>query len=238
MTSDPIFRVRHALAVVAGYSLLFTWLFSRPIAHGAYMAEGDLYDWFLPIFLSPIRAWSHDMFGGLPLFADTSDSQAYVVHFLFAHVFHAWTAYIISAYVLGSAFTYAYVFTLTRSKTAAAFSGLAFGLSHAMLEKQAQINIVHCTAWFPLMALAVDRVITDAGSPRRWMAIGAFAIANGFLAGHPQSILYAVSFCVVYAIAGGLAERAGRATYLRAAGMLVLGLALTAIKSIPFVEVS
>ena len=145
------------------------------------MAEGDLYDWFLPIFLSPISAWSHDMFGGLPLFADTSDSQAYFVHFAFAHVLHAWTGYIISAYVLGSAFAYAYVFTLTRSKTAAAFAGMAFGLSHAMLEKQAQINIVHCTAWFPLMALAVDRVITDGPHARRWVAIGAFATANCFL---------------------------------------------------------
>jgi len=239
MTSDPIFSGgRHAAAVIAGYALLFTWLFSRPIAHGTYMAEGDLYDWFLPIFLSPVSAWSHDMFGGLPLFADTSDSQAYVVHFLFAHVLHSWTGYIISAYVLGSSFTYAYVFALTRSKTAAAFSGMAFGLSHAMLERQAQINIVHCTAWFPLMALAVDRVITNGPNARRWVAIGAFATANCFLSGHPQSILYAVSVCAVYAIAGGIAERASRAAWGRTVAMLVLGVALTAVKSLPFVEVS
>ena len=168
MRSSAAAPLRHALVVVAGYSALFTWLFSQPIVHGTYMAEGDLYDWFLPIFLSPISAWSHDMFGGLPLFADTSDSQAYVFHFLFAHVLHSWTGYIICAYVLGSAFTYAYVFTLTRSKTAAAFSGLAFGLSHAMLEKQAQINIVHCTAWFPLMALAIDRLATRRVEAMGW----------------------------------------------------------------------
>ena len=236
MRSSAAGPLRHAFVVVAGYSALFTWLFSQPIVHGTYMAEGDLYDWFLPIFLSPISAWSHDMFGGLPLFADTSDSQAYVFHFLFAHVLHAWTGYVICAYVLGSAFTYAYVFTVTRSKTAAAFSGLAFGLSHAMLEKQAQINIVHCTAWFPLMALAVDRLIK--GGSRRWVAIGAFATANCFLSGHPQSILYAVSFCVVYAVVGALAERAPRTFYLRAIGMLVLAIALTAVKSVPFVQVS
>jgi membrane protein YfhO len=230
--------LRHVLAVTAGYSLLFTWLFSRPIAHGTYMVEGALYDRLLPIFLSPITAWSHDMFGGLPLFADTSDSQAYVVHVLFAHVLHSWTGYIISAYVLGSAFTYAYVFALTRSKAAAAFAGMAFGLSHAMLEKQAQINIVHCTAWFPLMALAVDRAITDSPAARRWVAIGAFATANCFLAGHPQSILYAVSFCAVYAAAGGIAERAPREAWVRLATMLALGVALTAIKSLPFVEAS
>jgi len=236
MRSSAAAPLRHALVVVAGYSALFTWLFSQPIVHGTYMAEGDLYDWFLPIFLSPVSAWSRDMFGGLPLFADTSDPQAYVFHVLFAHVFHSWTGYIICAYVLGSSFTYAYVFTLTRSKTAAAFSGLAFGLSHAMLEKQAQINIVHCTAWFPLMALAVDRLIT--GASKRWIAIGAFAAANCFLSGHPQSILYAVSFCVVYALVGGLAERVPRTFYLRTIAMLLLAVALTAVKSLPFVEVS
>jgi hypothetical protein len=205
------------------------------------------------------------MFGGLPLFADTSDSQAYVFHFLFAHVLHSWTGYVISAYVLGSAFAYAYVFTLTRSKTAAALSGLAFGLSHVMLEKQAQINIVHCTAWFPLMALAVDRILVGSANPnrlrsrrelwrsavasakaegpalpapRKWIPIGAFATANCLLSGHPQSILYAVSFCVVYAIVGALAERPPRAFYGRALGMLLLAVAMTAVKSLPFVEVS
>ncbi len=229
---------RHALLVVAGYAVLFTWLFSQPIVHGTYMAEGDLYDWFLPIFLSPISRWSHDMFGGLPLFADTSDSQAYIVDFLFARVLHWWNGYIICAYVLGSSFTYAYVFTLTRSKTAGAFSGLAVGLSHAMLEKQAQINLVHCAAWFPLMVLAIDRLLAGAGASRRWIAIGAFATANCFLAGHPQPILYAVSFCGVYALAGGLAERAPRTFYLQAAGTTVLAILITAAKSIPFVEVS
>src|SRR5882672_11191255 len=105
-----------------------------------------------------------------------------------------------------------------------------------MLEKQAQINIVHCTAWFPLMVLAVDRLIK--GGSRRWVAIGAFATANCFLSGHPQSILYAVSFCIVYALVGALAERAPRTFYLRAIGMLVLAIAMTAVKSLPFVEVS
>src|SRR6266850_5998711 len=174
MRSSAAVPLRHAVAVVAGYAGLFAWLFLQPIVQGAYMAEGDLYDWFLPIFLSPISAWSHDMFGGVPLFADTSDPQPYVFHFLFAHLLHSWTGYIICAYVLGSAFTYAYVFTLTRSKTAAAFSGLAFGLSHAMLEKQAQINIVHCTAWFPLMALAVDRILVGSAGPTA-SALGATA---------------------------------------------------------------
>ena len=71
--------LRDAAVVVAGYTALFCWLFASPLIDGTYLAEADLYDWFLPIFLSPIARWSHDMYAGLPLFADTSDAQPYVV---------------------------------------------------------------------------------------------------------------------------------------------------------------
>ena len=98
---------RHALLVVAGYAALFCWVFWTPLRSATYMAEGDLYDWFLPIFLSPIRQWSHEMFAGVPLFADTSDSQAYIVHFVFAHVLHSWTGYIVSAFVIAASCMYA-----------------------------------------------------------------------------------------------------------------------------------
>jgi len=43
---------------------------------------------------------------------------------------------------------------------------------------------------------------------------------------------------LVLAAAGGIAEHASRAAWRRAVTMLVLGVALTAVKSLPFVEVS
>ena len=224
----------HATLVVAGYAAVFAWVFSQLLVAEVYLAESDLHELFLPYFLSPMTRWSSDMFAGMPVFADPFDTALYPIHVLFARVLHSWAGYIISAYVLGSAFMYAYVLRITGSRTAAAFSGLAFGLSEAMIERQAHINLLHPFAWLPLVALSVDRLLTNGSA--RWVAVGAFAIANSFLGGHPQPLLYAGSFAVVYAAAGGIATRAPREFYLRAAAALALGLLLSAIKLLPFLE--
>src|SRR5262245_11696803 len=210
---SSIAAVRQALLVVGAYTILFCWVFAGPLLDGRYMIEGDLYDWFLPIFLSSRAPWSHDLFAGLPLFADTSDSQWYVVHYVFAHVVRSWTGYIIAGYVIAACSMYAYVVAVTGSRLAAGLAGVVFSLSHTMLERQPHINIVHASAWLPLIVLAIDRLLL--GGSTRWMAVGAVAIANCFLAGHPQPILYAVVFCALYACVGARAERASLAVAKR-----------------------
>jgi len=236
MRSPKLVAPLHALIVLVGYSILFGWVFGHPLREGTYMSEGDLYDWFLPIFLSKFSLWSHEMFGGVPLFADTSDSQYYAVHFLFSHVLHWWTGYIAAAYVIASSCMYAYVFHRTRSKLAAALAGTAYGLSGPLVQRMAHINIAHGAAWFPLFILAIDEVL-HTGS-RRWIAIGAFAEANIFLSGHPQPILYASTWWFVYALVGAIAMRVPATRYAHAAAMFVLGVLLTAIKALPFLEAS
>jgi hypothetical protein len=226
----------HAVLVLAGYSLVFCWVFGQPLSSGEYPAELDLYDWFLPIFLSKFALWSHEMFAGVPLFADTSDSQYYVVHFLFSHVLHWWTGYIIAAYVLAASFMYAYVFTVTRSRLAAVFAGTAYALSAPLIQRMAHINIAHASAWFPLLVLSVDRLLD--GSSNRWIAIGAVAEASIFLSGHPQPILYAVSFALVYALVGALALGVSRDVSLKAGLLFGLGVLLTCVKALPFLQTS
>jgi hypothetical protein len=226
--------IQHAVAVVAAYSVFFCWLFAQQLVEKVYLAEADLYDWFLPLFLSPFARWTHEMYAGLPTFADTSDATPYVLQFLFARVFHSWAGYVISAYVVGASLMYAYVFSVTRSRAAAAFAGLAYGLSDSMLLRHGHINIVHASAWFPLMVLAIDRLAVT--NSWRWAGIGAFASANCFLAGHPQPLVYAASFCFLYAVTGGIAQRANTGFYVRAITMMALGAAITAIKSVPFLE--
>ncbi|HZW54291.1 MAG TPA: hypothetical protein VFF00_09660, partial [Candidatus Elarobacter sp.] len=60
--------------MAGAFAALFGWLFRPLIATGAYLSESDLFDWFLPLFLSPPAVWSSDIFAGLPVFADTSDA--------------------------------------------------------------------------------------------------------------------------------------------------------------------
>ena len=224
----------HAAIVVAAFTGLFMWVFGELLASNVYLAESDLYDWFLPFFLSPPARWSSDIFAGFPLVADTSNAIQYPVYFFFARIAGSWNGYVIAAYVIGASLAYAYVFTVVRSRTAAAVAGVAYGLSEAMVARQAHINFVHAFAWFPLMVLSADRLAS--GGSRRWVAVGAAATACCFLAGHPQPVLYAAPFCVVYGAVAAWRERAPRAVWLKLAAMFALSGLLMAIKAVPFAE--
>ena len=237
-SSPPVTPVStsHATLVVAGFTLLFGWLYARPVIEGSFLAESDLYEYYLPVFLSPITIWSSYEFGGMPAFADPQDTAFYPIHFLFARIVGSWTAFVISAFVMAGCFMYAYVYSLTRSRMAAAFAGLTFGLSEAMVERIAHMTILHAIAWFPLMLLAIDRLRGPRPTP--WVAIGAFAIGSCVLGGHPQVVLYFMYACGLYALAGGIVERAGWTYYARLAAALALGIGLTAVKAIPVAETS
>jgi hypothetical protein len=227
---------RHAAIVAGAYTVVFGWMYLRPALDGTFLAESDLYEYYLPIFLAPITRWSHFEFGGLPAFADPGDFTAYPPHFLFARLVGSWTALSVSAFVMGACFTYAYVYRLTRSVSGAAFAGLAYGVSEAMMERLPHPGTLHAFAWLPLLLLALESV--GGHTWRRWVAIGALAAACCFLAGHPQPAIYVYYCAALYALVGGWAERRGRAYFLRVAGLFVLGGLLTFIKALPFVEAS
>src|SRR5204863_8102401 len=114
-------------------------------------------EYFLPIFLSPRIDWSAFEFSGIPVFADPGESNVYPIHALFAKVLHSWGGFAVAAHVIGASGMYLYVYSLTRSKTASFLSGLAFGLSEAMLERLAHMSMLHAVAWTPLAFYAIDR---------------------------------------------------------------------------------
>lgn len=230
--------MRHALQVAAAFALFFLWVYGSPIVEGSLLAESDMYEQFMPVFLAPMTTWSSYEFGGMAAFADPQDTAYYPLTLLF-RLAGSWNGFVIAAFVLASCFTYAYVFSLTRSRMAAAFAGLAFGLSEAMMERLAHVTTIHAVAWLPLLLLAIDRLRTDpvrAGRSTLWVAIGGAAIAACILGGHPQIVLYIMYACGLYALAGGLCARAGGRYYGRLGAAFVIGLGLTAIKAIPLAE--
>ncbi|MDA1184879.1 MAG: YfhO family protein [Acidobacteria bacterium] len=229
---DPQERpARHALVVVAAFAVIFIWLFARPIVEHAYLVESDLGDSYLPRFLSTFFPWSSYEFAGYLIAADSDDVPFYPLRFLFGPILGSWTGFVVSAYVLAASATYAYVFSATRSRLAAAFAGLAYGLSEAMMERVAHINIVHAIAWLPVILLSVDRL--RGPHSRRWIAIGAFAAGCTFLLGHPQIGLYSCAAAAVYALVGGLAERERPRYYVAVSALFVLGALLSAVKLLP-----
>ena len=226
----------HAAVVLAFFTALFGWLYAGPFLDHRLVAESDIYEQFLPMFLSPITIWSSYEYSGTPAFADPQDSPFYPLHFFFARVVGSWNAFVICAFVLAACFTYAYVYSLTRSRRAALFAGLAFGLSEAVMERVGHLPTLHATAWLPLILLCIDRV--RGGNPQAWIALGAIAAAMATLGGHPQMVLYEFYLCGLYAFAGGVFERAQPRYYLRLVAMLTLGVLLAAIKVLPILETS
>lgn len=228
--------VVHALVVVLAYALLFTWLYAQPIITQRYLSESDLYEYYLPVFLSPITTWSSFEFSGLPAFADPGDFSLYPPHFLFARIIGSWTGFIISALVMAAVFTYAYVYRMTGSRTAAAFAGLAYAMSEAIVERIAHLGTMHCFAWLPLILLAIEGLRGE--HRRQWIGVGGVAVACAFLAGHPQPAIYTVYFTLLYALVGTIAQRADRWYPLAIAEMYVVGGLLASVKAIPLVEAS
>jgi hypothetical protein len=235
------------LLILLALGALFFWLFSRFFLRPLYLAESDLYENGLPIFLSPIWKWSSFEFSGLPVLADPANFNFYAPNVLFGELLHSWTAVVMSGPLLAACFTYAYVFSTTRSKMAAVCSALAFGLSEDMLERLRHINHVHAIAWLPLIVLALDRVRLPAvarsakaggGHRRSWIAIGAFAVGSCILAGHPQPALYVMYCAGLYALVGITIER-GAATWRQlaaTAAMFAVGIILSAVKAFPLIE--
>jgi hypothetical protein len=233
-------KYAHILILLA-FTALFTWLFARFFFRPLYLAESDLYENGLPIFLSPIWKWSSFEFNGLPVLADPANFNFYLPNVVFGELVKSWTAVVMSGPLLAACFTYAYVFTATRSKTAAAFSALAYGLSEEMLERLRHINHVHVIAWLPLIALSLDRLRVSRHR-WRWVAIGAFAVGSCILAGHPQPALY-VMYCVgLYGLVGIFVESRipnpeSRLRWFAATtAMFALGILLSAVKVLPLVE--
>ena len=236
----------HILILLA-FTALFTWLFARFFLRPLYLAESDLYENGLPIFLSPIWKWSSFEFSGLPVLADPANFNFYLPNVVFGELLKSWTAVVMSGPLLAACFTYAYVFTVTRSRTAAVCSGLAYGLSEEMLERLRHINHVHVIAWLPLIVLSLDR-LRASRHPWRWVAIGAFAVGNGILAGHPQPALYMMYGAGLYAVIGMFVDSRQptpdprlptpeRLRWLAAtAAMFVLGILLSAVKALPLIE--
>jgi hypothetical protein len=236
MMSAARARLREILLVAGGYSLFFTWFYALPLLDGSYLAESDMYEQYLPMFLAPAMNWSPYEFGGFPVFADAQQVAGYLPYLLFDDVFHWWTAIVISAHVLAACFTYAYVRNATGSRAAGVFAGAAYALSEAMVERIAHLTILHAIAWLPLILLSIDRV----RETRRWgwVAIGALGLGQCFLSGHPQMALYTYYVAIAYAVVGGRAEHAKRDYVMAIAAMFAIGALITGIKSVPVMEAS
>ncbi|HVX14176.1 MAG TPA: YfhO family protein [Pirellulales bacterium] len=221
-----------AFGVVALYTFIYTGLFSPVVFAGHLLAPGDGCIVFLAGFRSARWAWDPTLFAGFPGLADPQRMGWYPPALLAAMLPDGWNALVISGYVLASCFTYAYVRRLTDSSLGAGVAGLVYGMSGFLIAHLGHVNMVHASAWLPLVLYTFER-LRERAAPA-WIAAAGSAIACSILAGHPQISAYSLALLGAYTLVGARAAPAGCRQYCAAAVAAVgLGFALSAILLLP-----
>jgi hypothetical protein len=223
---------RRMLAVVAAYTLTYLAVFSPVLTTGNLLAPGDGVIVFLAGFRSARRAWDPTMFAGFPGLADPQRMSWYPPALVAAFLPDGWNALVLSGYVLASCFTFAYVRTLTGSSLGAAVAGLVYGLSGFMIAHLGHVNLVHASAWLPMVLYAFEKLRERATAG--WIALAALGLASSVLAAHPQISVYTLLYLGPYVLVAAARAPAGPWRYCgAAAAAVVLGLALSAILLLP-----
>jgi hypothetical protein len=156
----------HALAVLAGYTLLFV-LFFAPVLFSDYLlAPGDGILYFLPNFYARRVLWDASVWGGFPAVGDSQLMMWYPPALVFSFL-KSWNAFLLSAYVLAASFTYAYCYTLTRSRFAATIGGICYGMCGFIVAHLGHAALIHAAAWLPLFILSLEQLARRTGVRRR-----------------------------------------------------------------------
>ena len=227
----------HALVIIISYTLLYLVFFSPALLRGYLLAVGaDGQHLYLPNYHARKVLWDTFIFAGFPMMADPQVMSWYPPALLLSQFSGTWNLFILLAYVAASCFMYGYVFTITNSRFAGLFSGIAFGMSGFMMAHLGHAVIVHAVAWMPLSIWSLEQ-LRQKWSTWWFMAAGV-GIALSFLGGHTPIFTYGLMLSVAYAIVLGWTAPIGRwRYYVACAGLLLLSFGLAAVQILPTMEI-
>jgi hypothetical protein len=227
----------HSCSVLLVFCILYAIFFSPILFSDKLLAPADGFLYCVPAFYSPRTLWTNLLLSGFPVAADIQVQTWYPVSLLFSLIPNSWNAFVVSAYVLASCFSYGYVYTLTKSKLAAFVGGIIYGMSGFMMVHLGHTMMIHAALWMPLIIWALEKLRHHWSSS--WFVVGVCAIACSFLAGHPQIFVYSMGLNGVYALALGGSATVGRWKYYGLyLVVLILGVFLTAIQLIPSIDLA
>lgn len=228
---------RHAAFVAAGYLLFFGLLFGPVVFSGHVLAPGDGISYFLPHFYSRTFFWDASIWSGFPAVADPQRMFWYPPACLLSLIPGGWDFFIISAYVLAGSFTYGYVFSLTRSRLAAAISGLTYGVSGFMIAHIGHAAVVHTVAWLPLIVWSYWELSRCRRFNKFWFSTATVAVGCAALAGHAQMFAYVVLLTALFVVTQRPNHQITRRRYyLRCGFSLIIGIGVAAIQFAPTIE--
>ncbi len=227
-------RTRFHLLALALYTAIFILWFLPVLLSGKYLAPGDGLIEYLPNYLSARTLWEPALGTGYPAAADPLTFTWYLPAILLSWIPGSYNAFAISGYVLAAWFTYLLTYTLTQNRLAAWVSGILYGFSGFLMGHLGHPSIVHTAAWIPAVLLGLERI--RSAHDFKWFAFGCFATGQLILSGHPQIIVYGLTFAAVYAAVRGFSTGATWAYYRRAALMVLFGFGLGAVLLLPLIE--
>jgi hypothetical protein len=229
--------ILHVVSVVAFYSIVFTLFFSPVLFSTNILAPGDGFNFHAPFFYAGRTLWQPLLWGGYPLAADPQAMTWYPVALLFTLVPRGYDAFVVSAYVLASAFAYGYAYRLTRSTFASLAGGLVYGMCGFLVAQLGHVSLVHTAAFAPAVLWSLEELRRRA-SPL-WFAASAASVACAGLAGHFQIFTYALGLALLYTLAlGRLTDARGRRRIALMLSSLALGVAATAVQLVPTFELT
>ena len=232
-------QFKHALFVLGGYGFLYLVFFAPVIFSDRLLAPGDGIIYFVPNFAAARVFWDTTIWGGFPAVGD-AQLMLWYPPALVCSLFGAagYQSFVLAAYVLASSFTYGYVFTLTRSRMAAAASGCIYGLGGFMLAHIGHAALIHAAAWLPLLVWSFAMLQRNKIS-RFWFIVAALAVACAALAGHPQIFVYTSALAAAFVLITGWRAPLGRWYYYGICALVyALGVGLAALQLWPTAELT
>lgn len=236
--TTPI-SLRHLLAVLAGYAMLYLFFFAPVIFSNRMLAPGDGIVYFVPNFAAARVFWDTTIWGGFPAVGDSQLMLWYPLALIFSTFGSAgYQPFVLAAYVLASSFTYGYVFTVTESRMASAAGGCIYGLGGFMLAHLGHAALIHSAAWAPLVVWSFT-MLQRIKVSRFWFVIAALAVACAALAGHPQIFVYTSALAAAFVFVIGWRAPLGRWYYYGLCALVsVLGTGLAALQLWPTAELT
>ncbi len=173
--------------------------------------------------------WNPYNFSGNVLFADLASAVLYPLNvmFLLFGMTDGWTIMTIIQPFLFGYFTYLFLSSVGLKKGAAIFGAVAAAVSPSFLAWISDhLTVSHAFLWLPLILFSIEKFVQT--GKRKFIALGAFALATSLLAGFMQPFAYVFGASVLYA---GFRKRS---VWLLT--MFILGLGLSAIQILPTLE--
>lgn len=190
--------------IVAFFIFFFAWL----VVERKFSVASDSFGYSFPmrtVAWQMVRAgilplWTPHILSGFPLLPMQQLALGYPLTWGYFFLPAVWAEqiYLLVPFILGPAFTYAYLRVLNRSRTAALLAGLVFGYGGIMIGVLALYGFTsNSIIWLPLLLIAIER--SRQGHFVRCLLGGTAAYALSLLSGYPQASAYVAVLAVAYA---------------------------------------